>query len=659
MSRVSNTPAVPVPQPSAESPISPPPASDLRGGGWLRGDRLLLGAFAVCALLIGYQMAVTLLQPPWIGVVTDWLRTVLAWLALLVVGYVAWWTSRAHRPDAPAWWFCAAALLSYAIALTMWTVEDAFIYPHGVPFPILSDLFFALQYPFFFVATILIPRRRPSTSRLVMILDCLLWMGAAFTLSWFFILTPIFTENDLSPLAKEVIFSYPVGDLFVLLGLTVTLLRPSYSRAHAPVVGILFVAFACLIVGDSWATHTVLQPAHVYLAGAMSDLFWLIAYLLFPLSALVQLRITQRELAVNGDMARQNPDHEDLLWRDIKASLPLFLPIVAALASSAAITIGAIVRAGEMGWRAEVWHITVVFALLLLVIVRQAIICLELSSSRREMAVAQVKEQALHELDRRKNEFLGVVSHEIRTPLTSLQGYIQLLIRRIDAWRRQEDGAAGTTGLAQKFALASTMLGYCQESLRRLTRLADDLVDDVRIRDGRLTLRRVPCDLVAIVRTAVEEQRVLEPDRAIILKSPPIGSVPVVADAERIGQVVTNYLTNALKYSKEDRPVAVRLEVEGEACGEGAADDLPRGLACVLVRDDGPGLSLADQAHVWERFPQIGGVVVQSGSGVSLGIGLHIARAIVEAHGGRVGVVSAPGQGATFWFTLPLAPPSD
>jgi len=628
----------------APFPGSPP------SSGWIGRDRQLHGAFAICVLLIAYQLAVTFLQPSWSRAVTDWLRTALAWVALVVVAYVSWWCSRARRPDAPAWWLVTAALLSYAIARTLWTVEDVFIFHHGVPFPIVSDLFFALQYPFFFVAIILIPRRRPSTSRVILILDYLLWMGAALTLSWFFMLAPIVTESDLSPLAKEIALSYPVGDLFVLLGLTVTLLRAPHSRGHAPVLGILIAAFACLIVGDNLATFDVLQPAHAYMTGGFPDLFWLSFYLLLPLAALVQLRISQHDRAVKWDVARHKPDHEDHLWRDIKASLPVFLPIVAALLASMVLTIGAIVRAAESGWQAQVWPITAIFSLLLLVFMRQAIISLDQERLRREMAVTQEKERATIELNRRKDEFLGVVSHEIRTPLTTLRGNIYLLVRRFNIWWPRAAGAAvHAPPSPSEVERGRALLASCEEGLERLTRLADDLTDHTRIRDGKFTLYRAPCDLRALVRTAVEAQRAAEPNRVINLlpSSAPSAAAPhlVDVDADRIVQVITNYLSNALKYSKADQPVAVMVE-EGEDS-----------QAHVAVRDAGPGLAEAEQARVWERYPRIETVAVQSGSGVSLGLGLSISKEIIERHGGEVGVESTPGAGSTFWFTLPLLVP--
>ena len=118
--------------------------------------------------------------------------------------------------------------------------------------------------------------------------------------------------------------------------------------------------------------------------------------------------------------------------------------------------------------------------------------------------------------------------------------------------------------------------------------------------------------------------------------------VPIIADAVRESQVVSNYLSNALKYSEADRPVEVRLEILASQ-------------ARVSVRDEGAGLSREQQEHIWERFYRVPGVEVQNGSGVGLGLGLHISRTIIEEQGGHVGVESSPGEGSTFWFTLPLA----
>jgi signal transduction histidine kinase len=178
----------------------------------------------------------------------------------------------------------------------------------------------------------------------------------------------------------------------------------------------------------------------------------------------------------------------------------------------------------------------------------------------------------------------------------------------------------------------------------RLERLVNDLVDVARIRGGRLEIHMTQTDLATIVREAVEGQRQANPERTLVLESPGEQLVPVTADAHRLGQVVTNYLTNALKYSPQDRPVAVGLQVDDQQ-------------ARVWVRDEGPGLPPQEQGRIWERFHRAQGIEVQSdtGVGLGLGLGLYICRTIIEQHQGQVGVQSAPGQGSTFWFSLPLA----
>jgi signal transduction histidine kinase len=109
------------------------------------------------------------------------------------------------------------------------------------------------------------------------------------------------------------------------------------------------------------------------------------------------------------------------------------------------------------------------------------------------------------------------------------------------------------------------------------------------------------------------------------------------------------YLTKALKYSAPDQPVGVRLQVEGQT-------------AHVRVSDQGPGLSPAEQEHIWERFYRVRGIEVQSeagGASGGLGIGLYICRAVIAWHHGQVGVESSLGKGSDFWFTLPLARPDE
>jgi signal transduction histidine kinase len=257
-----------------------------------------------------------------------------------------------------------------------------------------------------------------------------------------------------------------------------------------------------------------------------------------------------------------------------------------------------------------------------------------------ERAQAQANELALREASRRMDEFLGMAGHELRTPLTAISGNIQLALRQVKKSINEDGTYAGD--LADKLELMRTLLDRAERQVRLQNRLVGDLVDISRIQANKIALNLEPCDLVAIVRGAVEDQSLLVPARSIRLHVPAKATVPVVADTDRIGQVVTNYLTNAIKYSPADRPVEVFLAIEGQ-------------MARVSVQDEGPGLSPEEQQAIWERFYQVKRIKAQGESGAGLGLGLHICQTIIEQHQGQVGVQSSPGEGSTFWFTLPLA----
>jgi signal transduction histidine kinase len=276
-------------------------------------------------------------------------------------------------------------------------------------------------------------------------------------------------------------------------------------------------------------------------------------------------------------------------------------------------------------------------------VARLAALVLERERLLREAAEVRGRALALERASARMDEFLGIASHELKTPLTTIKANVQLTDRRL----RRLDPAAGDLAEQLRRALpVGELMERTQRQVDRLDRLVGDLLDVSRIRAGKLDLRLEPCDLAALVRDAVQEQRLAWPGRQITLVLPD-KPVLVEADPDRIGQVVTNYLTNALKYSPDEAPVQVALTVEWDA---GATE-----FARVAVRDKGPGLPEEEQEQIWERFHRVPGIEVQSGSGVGLGLGLHISREIVQRHGGAVGVEGAVGAGSTFWFTLPLA----
>jgi len=246
---------------------------------------------------------------------------------------------------------------------------------------------------------------------------------------------------------------------------------------------------------------------------------------------------------------------------------------------------------------------------------------------------------ARKELERQKDLFLGMTSHELKTPLAALRRTLQLVERRL------KRVAATPDPVPQEWsAFAQGLRKHLEDGMRQIdvqTRLINDLLDISRITSNTLKLSPQRCDLGRLVRDTVADVRVIAPDRSLELALSEDSEVFVLVDRDRISQVLTNYMTNALRYSPSDQPVQIGMAVEGKA-------------ARVWVRDRGPGLEAQARQEIWQPFHQVKGIPVQSGSGKGLGLGLYICQTLIAEHQGAVEVESAPGEGSTFWFTLPI-----
>ncbi|HEX3126299.1 MAG TPA: PAS domain S-box protein [Thermoanaerobaculia bacterium] len=228
----------------------------------------------------------------------------------------------------------------------------------------------------------------------------------------------------------------------------------------------------------------------------------------------------------------------------------------------------------------------------------------------------------LHEVERLKSQFVATVSHELRTPLTSLRGALGLL-------------AGGVLGPLPQEAFNAVHIA--ERSIRRLVGLVNDILDIERLEHGALSLQLGRHSLADLLTRSVEEVEALALDAGIRLEAEPTAA-EVLGDGERLVQVIVNLLSNALKFSPRGSRVHLRVRVDGA-------------WVEIQVEDQGRGVPPSHRTAIFDRFRQVepSDAAGQRGAG----LGLAIAKSIVELHGGTMGVESREGEGSLFWFRLP------
>jgi PAS domain S-box-containing protein len=231
---------------------------------------------------------------------------------------------------------------------------------------------------------------------------------------------------------------------------------------------------------------------------------------------------------------------------------------------------------------------------------------------------------ALHDLEEQREDFLRIVSHDLRSPLVSIGGFAQRLRRQFEE--------AGVGESEQK------CLKFIVEGANQMGSIIQDLVDSTRLESGQVTLERVPVALGGFVADLFERSGEALGVGRIRLEVPP-GLPPVAADPHHLERVLTNLVTNALKYSPPKTSVVLAAERLGDE-------------VTVSVIDCGPGIGSEDLPRLFEKFYRAEGARKAEG----LGLGLYITKMLVEAQGGRIWAESRPGEGSTFRFTLPVAP---
>ena len=232
-----------------------------------------------------------------------------------------------------------------------------------------------------------------------------------------------------------------------------------------------------------------------------------------------------------------------------------------------------------------------------------------------------ITERKLDEL--RKNDFIGMVSHELKTPLTSLKGYIQLL-------------QAKAVKTEDKFA--RTALEKSGIQVKKMTAMINGFLNVSRLQSGKILLQKQTFLLDELIKNSLDD--IMFTETSHIIENISCSPLPVHADLDKIGNVISNLVSNAIKYSPHGSKITIKCS---------ASKDTVQ----VSVRDEGMGIAEADLERLFERYYRVEAKETELISG--FGIGLYLSAEIIEIHDGKIWVESKVGTGSTFHFSLPLS----
>jgi signal transduction histidine kinase len=242
---------------------------------------------------------------------------------------------------------------------------------------------------------------------------------------------------------------------------------------------------------------------------------------------------------------------------------------------------------------------------------------LEIEKNKLELEINERRK-----LEKQKDEFIGIASHELKTPVTSIKAYTQVLQFR---FRKEENSKA------------TQLLSKMDAQIDKLANLVSDLLDVTKVQGGKLQFHKSYFDSNELIEEIVEEmQRTTE--KHLIIKDL-AHSKSLWGDRDRIGQVIINFLTNAIKYSPHSEKIIVKTSIDSKNI-------------IISVQDFGVGIPKEAQKKVFNRFFRVGGDKLETFPG--LGLGLYISSEIIKRHNGKIWVESEKGQGSTFYLSLPI-----
>jgi signal transduction histidine kinase len=503
-----------------------------------------------------------------------------------------------HRPARRLPWYLIAscpALWVVGYGIQQFYVSSGIEIPVGYP----ADAFFLAGNAGLIAALVLLLMSREN--RFDSSLDVGIVVLAVSQLAWATLISDYALDATLPLLARSTQIAYAFTDV-VMLALVARILvapgkkNPSFFLVPSGVVCILVADF-----GFNWLTLAGINTATVQFAP-----IWSFAVLLLGAAG---AHPGMSYLFPTKPLRSATPQWSYLGLLFVAASVTPIILATKAL-GSAALDKHLVLFCAVTGG-----------ALMQLVLVRMVGFLRAVSSSR---ALASQNER-LRELDALKDEFIASVSHELRTPLTSIRGYLELL---------QTEDPGNLRPEQRKF------LTIVDRNGERLLGLVSDLLFVAQLDAGRLELTLAETDLGRLVEETVESGRPAAAEKGIRLNAEIEERSLVQGDRARLAQLLDNLVSNALKFTPPGGLVRVHLKTSGA-------------LAVLEVSDTGVGMPAKDQEHLFDRFYRTPTARRQAVPGT--GLGLSIAKAIVDAHGGMIGVISSEGNGTLFRIELPLA----
>ena len=500
----------------------------------------------------------------------------------------------------------ALPLAAAAIAWTMgWAFWQWNILSTGLPpGPGSPADVFLIGYPLVALALLRLERRRSNTQGRA--LDVAILTVAAANLTWLYVVDPLVLDNAaLRIYARGIQCAYLLCNVLVFVG-AARLATTSWPQPRSTML--LTLGAVSLLIGDvpwNWLTLTGNYDG----GGSLTDAVWPFSFVLLALGT--------RELRLRG--LRPARDEEPRVSRGHLALLGAAMVIVpASLAIQATL-------------HAEIQPIVIGVVMMILVSSLVFFRLVKLLRDQRRSLVREAQRVALladndelRSLDMLKDQFIATVSHELRTPLTSIRGYLELLLSETD--------------LAEKHR---KLLAIVDRNSDRLLRLVGDLLFFAQVDAGKLSLTLAPMTVDEIALDCVQSLKPVAAEKGIELVLDLQPTPPVNADGARIVQVLDNLVGNAIKFTSSGK-IELRLRPTDDS-------------VLIEVADEGAGISAEDQTRLFNRFFRSAYAADQTVAGSCLG--LAISKALVEAHGGTIGVDSKSGVGSTFWVRLPYAAP--